>query len=109
MHGLIYSASIIYSGFLFFLLAFFSGFNYRSLLSALIFSRRELKDSFRSPEMASEQAFFCYLNLEKGSDISRVVVVLVTIVTPHVEHLRIPRRLAYTTGNRNSFFIIFVV
>jgi hypothetical protein len=34
------------------------------------------------------------------SAISRVVVVLVTIVTPHVGPLIIFRRLAYTTGNR---------
>jgi hypothetical protein len=39
------------------------------------------------------------------SVISRVVVVLVTIVTPHVGPLMILRRLAYTTGNR--FLIIY--
>jgi hypothetical protein len=38
------------------------------------------------------------------SAISRVVVVLVTIVTSHVEHLMIFRILFYTTGNR---FLIF--
>jgi hypothetical protein len=32
------------------------------------------------------------------------VVVLITIVTPHVETLRILRRFVYTTGNR--FLII---
>jgi hypothetical protein len=41
------------------------------------------------------------------SAISRVVVVLVTIVTPHVESLMTFRRLPYTTGNRNSFLIIY--
>jgi hypothetical protein len=41
------------------------------------------------------------------SGISRVVVALVTIVTPHVGILMIHRRLAYTTGNR--FLIILVM
>jgi hypothetical protein len=41
------------------------------------------------------------------SAISRVVVVLVTIVIPHVGPLMILRRLAYNTGNRNSFLIIY--
>jgi hypothetical protein len=39
------------------------------------------------------------------SAISRVVVVLVTIVSPHIGPLMILRRLAYTTGNR--FLIIY--
>jgi hypothetical protein len=39
------------------------------------------------------------------SAISRVVVVLVTIVIPHVGLLMIFRRLSYTTGNR--FLIIY--
>jgi ABC-type Mn2+/Zn2+ transport system permease subunit len=34
------------------------------------------------------------------------VVVLVTIVTPHVGPFMILRRLSYSTGNRNSFLII---
>jgi hypothetical protein len=37
------------------------------------------------------------------SAISRVVVVPVTIVTPHVGHLMIFRRLSYTTGNRCTY------
>jgi hypothetical protein len=41
------------------------------------------------------------------SAISRVVVVLFTIVTSHVGPLMILRRLAYTTGNRISFLIIY--
>jgi hypothetical protein len=36
------------------------------------------------------------------SAISRVVVVFVTIVTPHVEPLMIFRRLAYTTGSEEG-------
>jgi hypothetical protein len=39
------------------------------------------------------------------SSISRAVVILATIVTPHVGPLMILRRLAYTTGNR--FLIIY--
>jgi hypothetical protein len=41
------------------------------------------------------------------SAISHVVVVLVTIVTPHVGPLMIFRRLAYTTSNRYSILIIY--
>jgi hypothetical protein len=39
------------------------------------------------------------------SAISRVVVVLVKIVTPHVGPLMIIRRLSYTTGNRYGFLL----
>jgi hypothetical protein len=44
------------------------------------------------------------------SAISRVVVVLITTVTPHVGSLMILRRLAYTTGNRftNSYYLLVV-
>jgi hypothetical protein len=50
-----------------------------------------------------------FLLIEFGdcSAISRVVVVLVTIVTPHVGSHTILRRLAYTTGNRKYFLIIY--
>jgi hypothetical protein len=41
------------------------------------------------------------------SAISCVVVVLVTIVTPHVGPLMILRRLSYNTGNRDSILIIY--
>jgi hypothetical protein len=51
---------------------------------------------FPSTDLASKQAFF-----------SRVVVALVTIVTPHAGILMIPRRLTYNTGNINSFLIIY--
>jgi hypothetical protein len=43
------------------------------------------------------------------SAISRVVVVLVTIVTPHVGPLMILRRLAYTTGNRFTYAYYLLV
>jgi hypothetical protein len=51
------------SPFLFLLLAVFSGFNF--LLSALISSKRKVKDFFPVPALASNQAlfFFCRLNL----------------------------------------------
>jgi hypothetical protein len=41
------------------------------------------------------------------SAIRRGVVVLVTIVTPNDGPLMILKRLAYTTGNRMSYFIIY--
>jgi hypothetical protein len=50
---------------------------------------------------------FLLFKIGNCSAISRVVVVLVTIVTPHVGPLMILRRLAYTTGNRNSFLVIY--
>jgi hypothetical protein len=48
---------------------------------------------------------FLLIKFGNCSSISHVVVVLVTIVTPHVGPLMIFRRLAYTTGNR--FLIIY--
>jgi hypothetical protein len=50
---------------------------------------------------------FLLFKFRNCSAISRVVVVLVTIVTPHVEPLMIIKRLAYTTGNRNSFLTFY--
>jgi hypothetical protein len=86
------------SVFLFLLLAVFSDFYY--LLSELISSKRQrkAKDFFPGPSLASKQAFFCCLNLENCSTISRIVVVLVTIVKPHVGPLMILRILAHNTG-----------
>jgi hypothetical protein len=52
-------------------------------------------------------SLFLLFKFDYCSAISRVVVVLVTIVTPHVGLLMILRRLAYTTGNNNSFLIIY--
>jgi hypothetical protein len=89
---------------LFLLLAVFSGFNF--LLSALISS------------LLSESGFgfkaslvvFLLFKFGNHSAISRVVVVLVTIVTPHVGPLMIFRRLAYKTGNRctDSYYLLVV-
>jgi hypothetical protein len=81
------------SVFLFLLLAIFSGFN--CILSALMSSKRKrkAKDFFPGPALASKKAFFCCLNLAINcSAISHVVVVLITMVTPHVGTLRILRR-----------------
>jgi hypothetical protein len=50
---------------------------------------------------------FLLFKFSNCSAISRVVVVLVSIVTPHVGPLMIFRRLTYTTGNR--FLIIDVL
>jgi hypothetical protein len=95
------------SAFLFLLLAVFSGFNY--LLSALISSKRKRKAKrlLSGSSFGFKASLFLVFKFGNFSAISRVVVVLVTIVTPHVGPLMILRRLAYTTGNRNSFLIIY--
>jgi hypothetical protein len=72
--------------YLFLLPVVFSGFN--CLLIESISSKRKTKDFFPGPALASKQAFFCHLKFGDYSAISRVVVVLVTIVTSHVESLR---------------------
>jgi hypothetical protein len=53
------------SAFFFLVLAVISGFNCSCLLSALIHSKRKVKDFFPGPALASKQAlfFFCCLNL----------------------------------------------
>jgi hypothetical protein len=94
---------------LFLLLAVFLGFN--CLLSKLNTSKRKQE----SQKLLSGSSFgfkarpflFMLFKFGDGSAISRVVVFLVTIVTPHVGLLMILRRLAYTTGNRNSFLTIY--
>jgi hypothetical protein len=55
-------------------------------------------------------SFFLLIEFVNCSEISRVVVVLVTIVTPHVRPLIMLRRLAYTTGNRfiGSYYLLVV-
>jgi hypothetical protein len=50
---------------------------------------------------------FLLFEFGNRSTISRFIVVLVIIVTPHVGLLMILRRLAYTTGNRYSCLIIY--
>jgi hypothetical protein len=75
-------------------------------LSSLISSKINAKDFFPGPALVSNRIFLLF-ELGNRSTISRVVVVLVTIVTPHNGSLRILRRLAYTTGNKNLFLIIY--
>jgi hypothetical protein len=70
------------SAFLFLLLAVFSGFN--CLLNALISSKRKAKDFFPGQSLASKKFFFMLFEFGNCSAISRVVVVLVTILTPHI-------------------------
>jgi hypothetical protein len=93
------------SAFLFLLLAVFSGFN--RLLSASISSKMK-QEGQRHLSWSSfdfNLSLFLLFKFGNCSAISRVVVVLDTIVTPHVGPLMMFRRLAYTTGNR--FLIIF--
>jgi hypothetical protein len=52
-----------------------------------------------------KESHFLLLKFGDFSAISRVLVVLVTIETPHVGPLRILRRFVYTIGNRNSFLL----
>jgi hypothetical protein len=54
----------------------------------------------------SSLALFLLFKFGDCSAISRVVVVLVTIVTPHVGPLMMFRRLAYTTGNRFRIILL---
>jgi hypothetical protein len=60
------------SAFLLLLLAVFSGFNY--LLIALFSSKRKARDFFPGSDMASNQAFFCCLNLTIANGVVVVVV-----------------------------------
>jgi hypothetical protein len=89
---------------LFLLLAVFSGFN--CLLSALISSKRKQEGqrllSGSSFGFKASLVVFLLFKFGNCSAISRVVVVFVTIVTPHVEPLMIFRRLAYTTGSEEG-------
>jgi hypothetical protein len=52
---------------------------------------------------------FLLFKFANYSAISRVVVFLVTIVTPHVGPLMILRRLTYTTGNRLIYVYYLLV
>jgi hypothetical protein len=96
---------------LFVLLAVFSGFN--CLFSALISSKRK-QEGQRLPSGSSfglKESLVVFLLFKFGdcSAMSRVVVVLVTIVTPHVGPLMILRRLLYTTGNRCTYAYYLLV
>jgi hypothetical protein len=89
---------------LFLLLAVFSGFN--CLLRALISSKNKEGQRLLSwSGLGFKASLFLLFKFGDYSAISRVVVVLITIVTPHVEPLMILRRLSYTTDNRNSFLL----
>jgi hypothetical protein len=91
--------------FLFLMLAVFLGFNCRCLLSALISSKARPKISFWVQIwLQSKPCSFSAVKFGNFSAIILIVVVLFKIVTPHVGSLRIPRRLAYTTGNRLLIF-----
>jgi hypothetical protein len=95
---------------LFLLHAVFSGFDCSCTLSALISSKKKAKDFFPGPAFGFKAILVLFLLFKFGncSAISRVVVVVrVTIVTPHVGPLMIFRIFAYTIGNRNSFLIIY--
>jgi hypothetical protein len=91
------------------MLADFSGFN--CLLNALISLKRTIKAKCQSLLSRSSFGFkaslFLLFKFADCSAISRVVVVFVMIVIPHVGPLMILRRLAYATGNTNSFLIIY--
>jgi hypothetical protein len=85
------------------LLTAFSLFRLQLPFECINFFKKETrrpKTSFRVQLWLQSKPFY-----DVCSAISRVVVVLVTIVTPHVGTLLILRRLAYTTDNR--FLIIY--
>jgi hypothetical protein len=89
---------------LFLLLAVFSGFNFLLSASFLRKEKGRPKTSFRVQLWLQSKPFLLF-KFGNCSAISRVVVVLVTIVTPHVGPLMIIRRLAYTAAKR--FLIIY--
>jgi hypothetical protein len=64
--------------------------------------------SFRVQLWLQSESFLLF-KFGNCSAISRVVVVLVTIVTPHAEPLLICRRLAYATGNRCTYSYYLLV
>jgi hypothetical protein len=92
---------------LFLLLAVCLGFNY--LLSALISSKRKGQRLLSGSSFGFKTSLFLLFKFDDCSAISRVVVVFVTIVTPHVEPLMILRRLAFTTGNRCAYSYYLLV
>jgi hypothetical protein len=99
------------SAILFLLFAVFSGFN--CLLSALISSKSKQEGqrllSWFSFGFKASLVLFLLFKFGNCSEIRLVVVVFVTIVTPHVGPLMILRRLAYTTGNRCIYFYYLLV
>jgi hypothetical protein len=95
---------------LFLLLAVFSGLN--CFLECINFFEKEGQrvHSGSSFEFKSSLVVFLLFKFDNCSAISRVVIVLVTIVIPNVGTLMIFRRLAYTNGSRckYSYFLLVV-
>jgi hypothetical protein len=93
------------SAFIIALLTACSLFRLQLPLSASISSKRKAKDFLSGFSFGFKASLFLLFKFGNCSAISCVVVVLLTIVTPHVGPLMILRRLVYTTGNR--FLIIY--
>jgi hypothetical protein len=96
---------------LFLLLAVFSGFNFNYLLSALVSSKdRERPKTLFRVQLWLQSKYFLLFKFGNFSAISRVVVVLVTIVTPKAGPLMTLRRLAYTNSNifTYSYYLLVV-
>jgi hypothetical protein len=76
-------------------------------MSVLISSKNEKEGQgmLSRSSIGFKESLFLLLKFGDFSAISRVLVVLVTIVKPHVGPLRILRRFVYTIGNRNSFLL----
>jgi hypothetical protein len=73
------------------------------------FIEKEVQRLLSGSSFGFKESLVVFLLFEFGNSfsISRIVVVLVTIVTPRVGPLMILRRPAYTTGDRNTFLIIY--
>jgi hypothetical protein len=95
------------SAFLFLLLAVSSRFK---CLEYIDFFEKERKGQIllSGSSFGFRISLFLLFEFGNGYTFSRVVVVLVTIVSPHVGPLIILRRFAYTTGNQNCFLIIYL-
>jgi hypothetical protein len=95
------------SAFLVTLLAACSLFRLQMPFECINFSKKEVQRILSGSRFGFKASLFLLFKFGNRSAMSHVVVVLVTIVTPQAGPLRILRRLAYNTGNRMRFLIIY--
>jgi hypothetical protein len=103
------SVKRIDSAFLFLLLAVCSLLRIQLPFECINFFKKQ-KESHRclsgsNFDFKASLVLFLLFQFSNCSAISRVVVVVVTIVTPHVGPLMILRRLVYTTGKDTPFLL----
>jgi hypothetical protein len=90
------------SAFLFAVLSVCSLFSLHLPLESITFFEKEIEGQrlLSGSSFGFKASLFLLFEFVDYSAINRIVVVLVTIVTPYVGPLMILRRLAYTTGIR---------